>query len=122
MVVSAPFAALPNVTASAASSDYTEDGVPSIQADISVVEETYNLKRGTVTATAKVGDSELANDKVILNEKVYSVTIVVSNDTSNTPANTYTPSNNPNTGVAVAAVPVVIAVSAAVIIISKKKK
>lgn len=80
LVVSAPFAALPKATASAVSSDYTEGGVPSAQSDISVVEEPYYLKTGTVTATAKVGDTELASDKVIVNEKGRSVTIVVPND------------------------------------------
>lgn len=41
---------------------------------------------------------------------------------SSSSASTTAPSNNPNTGIAVAAVPVFFAVSAAVIIISKKKK
>lgn len=80
LVVSAPFAALPNATASAVSSDFTDSGIPSAQADISVIEEPDRLKTDTVTATAKIGDTELASDKIIVNEKGRSVTIVVPND------------------------------------------
>lgn len=94
LVVSAPFAALPNATASAASADGTENTVSSVpadalpaqedtsspqedtisaQADITVGEENYRID--FIAATAKVGDTELAADKIIVNG--YGGTVVV---------------------------------------------